>query len=82
MGNEYSIADINVAPFAYRLKFLVNHFLKEEVELIDFTKYPRVEQFLAGITERDSFKATIASNEYFVEAFERIRLRFAPSATK
>ncbi|CAO3684855.1 unnamed protein product [Umbelopsis ramanniana] len=82
LGNEYSIADINVAPFVFRLKFLVKHFLKDEVELIDFTKYPRVEQFFAGITERDSFKATIASDEYFATAFEKIRHRFAPSATK
>jgi glutathione S-transferase len=77
LGNEYSIADINIAPFAYRLKFLVRHFLKDELELIDFAKYPRVEQFLAGITERDSFKATIATDEYFGQAFEKLRHRFA-----
>ncbi|KAI8578646.1 hypothetical protein K450DRAFT_245881 [Umbelopsis ramanniana AG] len=82
LGKEYSIADVNVAPFAYRLKVLVSHFFKDEIELIDFAKYPRVKEFLAGITERDSFKATIASEEYLAQAYEKARERFAAAAKK
>ncbi|KAG2178414.1 hypothetical protein INT44_001566 [Umbelopsis vinacea] len=77
LGQEYSIADINVAPFAYRLKLLVAHFFKDEVELIHFAKYPRVKEFLAGITERDSFKATIANEELFAQAYEKAIERIA-----
>jgi glutathione S-transferase len=80
LGKEYSIADINIAPFAYRLQLLINHFFKDDAELIDFSKHPRVKEFLAAITERDSFKATIPSEEYLVQAYDKARERFAAAA--
>lgn len=71
MGTEYSIADINVAPFVYRLRKILSHFFKEDGELEGLVKFPRVQQFVAGITERESFKATIATDEQLFAAFDR-----------
>ncbi|KAH8551776.1 glutathione S-transferase [Umbelopsis sp. PMI_123] len=83
LGNEFSIADINVAPFAYRLRLLLNSYFKEESdEYVNWTKYPRVSQFLAGITERESFKATAASEEYLRNAFLKAKERLAAAAKK
>lgn len=77
MGSEYSLADVNVAPFVYRLKFFLNRFFKEDGELEGLGKYPRVNQFFAGITERESFKATIASNEQLEAASNRVIQRLS-----
>ncbi|CAO3665072.1 unnamed protein product [Umbelopsis vinacea] len=77
LGSEYSLADVNVAPFVYRLQFLLNRFFKEDGELEALGKYPRLKQFFAGITERESFKATIASNEQLEVAFDRVLQRLS-----
>jgi glutathione S-transferase len=74
LGSEYSIADINIAPFVYRFQLLVNQFLKDDGEL-QFNEYPRLKQFVQGIVERDSFKATIAPNELLESSFQKFIAR-------
>ncbi|KAJ2957061.1 hypothetical protein NQZ79_g7169 [Umbelopsis isabellina] len=79
LGSEYSIADINIAPFVYRFQLLVNKFLKDEGEL-QYNEYPRLKQFIEGVVERDSFKATIAPDELLESSFQKFIARIEAAA--
>lgn len=79
LGNEYSIADINIAPFVYRFQILVNKFLKDEGE-VHYNEYPRLKQFIEGVVERDSFKATIAPDELLESSFHKFIARIEAAA--
>lgn len=68
LGNEYSIADIAVAPLLARIlafhRLFLNGYEWEAVK-----KYPRLSEFIKGITERPSFKETYIGDEEFVNSF-------------
>lgn len=65
LGEQYSIADIAIAPFAGRLDAFVKNYLKgHEFEAIKNSS--RLSAFLKGIQERPSYKETYCGDQEYV----------------
>ncbi|ORZ03331.1 thioredoxin-like protein [Syncephalastrum racemosum] len=66
LGDEYSIADIAIAPFAGRLEAFTKNYLKgHEWDIVKSSK--RLSDFLKGIQERASYKETYCGDQDYVD---------------
>ncbi|KAI9497068.1 glutathione S-transferase, partial [Zychaea mexicana] len=78
LGSQYSLADVFIAPFSSRLETSHKAFLKGfQIDAIN--KYPRVQEFLKGITDRPTFKETYPGDDLIIETFQRA-WKIVPSA--
>lgn len=72
LGDQFSIADIAIAPFALRIlaveKTILNGYTSETVK-----NSPRLSEFLQGIANRPSVKETYLGDK---ELFEALAKRF------
>ncbi|KAI8062114.1 thioredoxin-like protein [Gongronella butleri] len=74
LGEQYSIADIGLAPFIFRFLAFCKHFVQGYVpEAIE--KLPRLKQFIEGNRSRPSFKDTyFGDDEYIAYLLKRAAL--------
>ncbi|KAI9270345.1 glutathione S-transferase [Phascolomyces articulosus] len=70
LGTQFSLADIAIAPFYLRQeathKLLLNGFQPESLN-----KYPRVKEWLEGISSRPSVKESYPGDEFINENFKK-----------
>lgn len=66
LGNEYSLADIAIAPFVARIKGFNKLFL-DGYEFEALKKFPRLAEFFDGITDRPSFKETYCGDQAYID---------------
>ncbi|KAL0086068.1 glutathione S-transferase [Phycomyces blakesleeanus] len=77
LGEEYSLADVAIAPFLGRVLLTFKHWVGDyKHKAIQNDK--RLEAFVEGILSRPSFKETIKSEEYLIEHFQA-RFKLPPS---
>ncbi|KAI9270346.1 glutathione S-transferase [Phascolomyces articulosus] len=74
LGQQYSLADIVIAPFASQLetthKAFLSGIVQQEINQIKQC-YPRLQEFIQGIVNRPSFKETYPGDELIIESFQR-----------
>ncbi|CEP08342.1 hypothetical protein [Parasitella parasitica] len=66
LGNDFSLADVAIAPHFLRIDALSKHFLNG-FEFSAVKTNPRLAEFLAGIADRPSVKETFIGEDAFVE---------------
>ncbi|KAG2228153.1 hypothetical protein INT45_009199, partial [Circinella minor] len=73
LGQQYSLADIAIAPFASQLetthKAFLSRIVQHQINVIKFY-YPRLQEFLNGITDRPSFKETYPGDDLIIKSFQ------------
>lgn len=68
LGDQYSIADIAIAPFLTRVLAIQKAYLKDvKFDIID--QSPRLQQFFDGLTTRPSHVETYCGDNYLIDAF-------------
>lgn len=76
LGNEFSLADIAIAPFVLR----INGFNKVALKGFEFEAVksnPRLAEFIQGITSRPTVKETYVGDEQYLEVLaKRFNLKF------
>lgn len=74
LGNEFSLADIAIAPFFLRILGFSKVYLKDyQFEAVK--THPRLEEFINGITTRPSVTETYVGDEEYIKRFsERYNL--------
>ncbi|KAI8073595.1 glutathione S-transferase [Thamnidium elegans] len=74
LGNEFSLADIAIAPFFLRILGFSKIYLKG-YQFEALKTHPRLEEFIKGITTRPSVTETYVGDEEYIKRFsERYNL--------
>ncbi|KAG1463809.1 hypothetical protein G6F56_005207 [Rhizopus delemar] len=66
LGNEYSLADIAIAPFVARILGFNKLFL-DGYEFEALKKYPRITEFFTGVLSRPSFNETYCGDQAYID---------------
>ncbi|KAF7730279.1 hypothetical protein EC973_002522 [Apophysomyces ossiformis] len=74
LGDQYSIADIAMAPFILRSQ-LYNRLYMNDLQFEAVQQLPRLAEFLKGMTQRPSVQATMISEEDFIEVLSHIGVK-------
>lgn len=67
LGDEYSLADVAIAPFVLRIHALLEQVL-DGYKFEAIKSNPRLHEFISGALQRPSAKETWVGDEKFIEA--------------
>jgi glutathione S-transferase len=71
LGEEYSLADVAIAPFLLRLYCLGKFVEGEDFEFEQVKANPRLAEFVKGSTSRPSTQETYCGDAFLVEVFQK-----------
>ncbi|KAI9270341.1 glutathione S-transferase [Phascolomyces articulosus] len=71
LGSQFSLADIGVASFYLRQQ-ATHKLLLNDLQIEAVNKYPRVKEWLEGISSRPSIKETYPGDEYVIKIFNKL----------
>jgi len=69
LGEQFSLADVAVLPFLDRFHTTLQHYRDFDVLLRDESGTERLSQWLAAAYKRDSFKKTVQTPEFYINAY-------------
>ncbi|KAG2228152.1 hypothetical protein INT45_009198 [Circinella minor] len=69
LGSQFSLADVAIAPFLIRQEASRKELFKD-AQIEAFTKYPRVKEWVEGITSRPSVKDSYPGDDYINDSFK------------
>jgi glutathione S-transferase len=67
LGEQFSLADIAIAPFVLRLYAFTSNFVARDFEFEQVKANPRLAEFIKGITSRPSVEATYIGDAGYAE---------------
>jgi glutathione S-transferase len=71
LGDQYSLADIAITPFALRLYASVR-FISDDFEFEQVEANPRLAEFFKGIMSRPSAQETYCGDKVFIEGLQQM----------
>lgn len=67
LGEQFSLADIAIAPFVLRLYASATNFIARDFEFEQVKESPRLAEFIKGITSRPSVQETFIGVDTYAD---------------